>query len=257
MLHRILANDIRQPLSLVMSNQSQPDAGAPTFPTAIADATNYIDWIIAKFTPYLGGKVLEVGIGHGSYFDRLRQFGPYLGVDIEPELVRQAKARFPEAEFAIADITAESFKQLVPLASVRSVVCCNVLEHIEDDRDAVANLLGALEPQGNLLLLVPALGFLYNDLDRLAGHHRRYDKGMMRKVLHGLPGKVKRMDYFNPIGGAAWLANRLVTHRSLDSGSVNRQIEIFDQYVLPLSRAVDPLTRGVFGQSLVTIVEKT
>ena len=240
-----------------MSNHPEQNAGAPTFSTAIADANNYIDWIIAKFAPFLGGRVLEVGIGHGSYFDRLRHFGPYLGVDIEPHLVREAKARFPDAQFAVADITNDSFNQLVPPASVRSVVCCNVLEHIEDERAAVANLLTTLEPQGHLLLLVPALELLYNDLDRLAGHHRRYSKAMMRDVLRGLPGQVKVMDYFNPIGGMAWLANRLVKHESLDSGNVNRQIRIFDRYVLPVSRALDPLTKRVFGQSLVTIVEKT
>ena len=64
-------------------------------------------------------------------------------------------------------------------------------------------LLTTLEPQGHLLLLVPALELLYNDLDRLAGHHRRYSKAMMRDVLRGLPGQVKVMDYFNPIGGMA------------------------------------------------------
>lgn len=228
----------------------------PTFSTAIADAKNYIKWIISKFSPYLGGRILEVGIGHGSYFDQLKCFGPYLGLDIDANLVNEARLHYSEADFKVADITSKYFAELVPPSSVKSVVCCNVLEHIDDDRFAFINLLNTLEVGGHLLLLVPALGFLYNDLDRLAGHHRRYNKKMMRQLVAGLPVKVIKMDYFNPIGGLAWFINKFFRHQSLDSSGVNRQIYIFDKFVLPFSKTLDPLTRSFFGQSLVGIFKK-
>lgn len=229
---------------------------SPTFSTAIADAKNYMKWIISKFSPYLGGQIVEIGIGHGSYFDQLREFGAYLGLDIDAHLVNQAKVRYTDADFKVADITSNHFSELIPSSSVKTIVCCNVLEHIEDDRVAITNLLNTLEVGGHLLLLVPAHGFLYNDLDRLAGHYRRYNKKMMNQLIVDLPVKVARMDYFNPLGGLAWLVNKLFRHQSLDSPGVNQQIYLFDKFVLPFSKTLDPLTRSFFGQSLIGIFKK-
>ena len=48
-----------------------------------------------------------------------------------------------------------------------AVVMVNVLEHIEDDRAAARGLFAAMKPGGKLLIFVPALPFLYSELDRL------------------------------------------------------------------------------------------
>jgi hypothetical protein len=135
-------------------------------------------------------------------------------------------------------------------------VCCNVIEHIEDDNRAVGNLANALTAGGHLLILVPALQQLYGELDRLAGHYRRYDKPMMLKACAGAPIEILELRYFNSIGGLAWWVNRFAKHRSLDAGAVNAQIRIFDKYILPISRMVDPLTRGFFGQSLICVARR-
>jgi hypothetical protein len=118
----------------------------------------------------------------------------------------------------------------------------------------MANALGA---GGHLLILVPALQQLYGDLDRLAGHHRRYNKSLMLKAFAGVPVEILELRYFNPIGGLAWWINSFAKHESLDDSAVNAQIRIFDKYVLPISRLVDPVTRGFFGQSLICIARRT
>lgn len=232
------------------------DPLAPTFSSAIVDARNYMDWIVATLRPYLGQSVLEVGIGHGSYYEYLGKLGRYHGVDIDPANVEGSRARFPGGDFAIADICSDEFRSRFAPGSVDTVVCCNVIEHIEDDNRAVANLANALTGGGHLLILVPALQQLYGELDRLAGHHRRYDKPLMRKAFAGAPVDILELRYFNPIGGLAWWLNRFAKHRSLDDDAVNAQIRIFDKYVLPLSRMVDPLTRGFFGQSLICVARR-
>ena len=131
------------------------------------------------------------------------------------------------------------------------------MEHIENDRAALANLAHALSPGGHLLLLVPAFQQLYGDLDRLAGHYRRYDRPMMRRMIDGLPLEIRELQFFNPVGGAAWWINTFFRYESLDSGAVNAQIRIFDRLVVPLSRGLDFLTRDFFGQSLICIARKT
>ena len=118
-------------------------------------------------------------------------------------------------------------------------------------------MANALSTGGHLLILVPALQQLYGDLDRLAGHYRRYHKSSMLKACGGAPIEILKLCYFNPIGGLAWWVNSLARHESLDDGAVNAQIRIFDKYVLPASRLIDPLTREFFGQSLICIARKS
>ncbi|MGT2434891.1 class I SAM-dependent methyltransferase [Bradyrhizobium betae] len=216
-----------------------------------------MNWIIGTMRPYLGRDVLEVGIGHGSYYEILGKLGRYRGVDIAPENVANSRGRYPGGDFAIADICSEEFRARFAPGSVDTVVCCNVIEHIEDDNRAVANMANALSPGGHLLLLVPALQQLYGDLDRLAGHHRRYNKALMLRACAGAPIEILELRYFNPIGGLAWWINTFAKHETLDDSAVNIQIRIFDKYILPISRLVDPLTRSFFGQSLICVARRS
>jgi SAM-dependent methyltransferase len=233
------------------------ETSSPTFSSAIADATSYTRWISETFAPYAKGRILEVGIGHGGYFVFLSKLGRYTGIDIDPQNVASARRRFPQADFRVSDICAKQFQSEFPQGSVDTIVCCNVIEHIENDRLAVANLANVLSTGGHLLLLVPALRQLYGDMDRLAGHHRRYDQSMMRRTLDGLPLEIRELRFFNPVGGVAWWINTFFRHKSLDSHAINAQIRIFDRLVVPVSRGLDFLTRGFFGQSLICIARKT
>jgi len=220
----------------------------------MATAHRYMDWMLSPFKSYLRGNIVEVGIGHGSYYERLAPLGKYWGVDIDERSIRAAKERFPDGQFARVDILQADFiVDLLP-AKADSIVSINVLEHVSDDSIALKNLVGALKPGGRLMISVPAMMGLYNDLDRLAGHHRRYCVGDFRRMLLGLPVQVEKLCYFNPIGGVGWWVNRFRRHASLNSDAVNGQIELFERYALPLSRLLDPLTRRFFGQSLICIV---
>jgi len=131
--------------------------GAETYSSAMADAKNYISWILSSFSGYLAAPVLEIGVGHGSYASVLRGYGDYVGVDIDPASVEEARQRFPDLDFRVADITSPDFVALANERMVRTIVCLNVIEHIEDDGKAVTNLARALQPGGHLLVIVPAL----------------------------------------------------------------------------------------------------
>lgn len=238
-----------------MTSASIP-AGAETYSSAMADAKNYISWILASFSGYLASPVLEIGVGHGSYAGVLRDYGDYIGVDIDPASVEEARQRFPGLAFRTVDITSPEFVAMANEQKVKTIVCLNVIEHIEDDTKAVTNLARALQPGGHLLIIVPALELLYNDLDRLAGHHRRYSRDQVRSRLAEGGLDVVRCDYFNPIGGLGWLANRALRHGSLNDNAVNAQITLFDKWLVPISRLTDPATRKFFGQSVIAVGRK-
>jgi SAM-dependent methyltransferase len=186
----------------------------------------------------------------------LSKFGDYCGVDHDRESVEHASRTMPGRNFAVCDILVqEQLRSLFP-AGVDAVFTINVLEHIEDDATAIANLVDVLKPGGHLLISVPALMLLYNDLDRLAGHCRRYTTTRLRELLKEQPVELVRLSYFNPIGGLGWFANRLKRHNSLNDAAVNGQIALFDKYAVPLSRALDPLSRSFFGQSVTCIARR-
>lgn len=238
-------------------NNSTVRLAKSTYSSAIAEATQYTDWLLALFAKSISGRVLEIGVGHGSYADRLAKFPGYTGLDIDPEAVNEARQRFPQATFQVADISDSQAMTTAGFGTFDTVLCFNVLEHVPADHDAVNNLLEILRPGGRLLLFVPAFGALYGDLDQLAGHERRYNKTMMRELFADIPGaKLQRLDYVNPIGGLGWWVNARLSHDDLDSQPVNTQIRLFNKFILPLSKALTPLTKGFFGQSLVVEVER-
>lgn len=230
--------------------------GAETYSSAMSDAKNYINWIVGEFDAVLAPPILEIGVGHGSYAEILRSYGDYVGVDIDAWSVELARRRFTESRFHAADITQSAFVDLVGEGQMGCVVCLNVLEHIDDHQSAVTNLGRVLRPGGHLAIIVPALPILTNDLDRLAGHLRRYRTDEVEQLVRIAGLATVRRSYFNPVGGLGWLANRLVRHTSLNDAAVNGQIRLFDKWAVPVSRAIDPFTRTFFGQSVLMIARK-
>ena len=230
--------------------------GLSTFSSAMEEAGRYQAWILDAFEGSIGTAVLEVGFGHAGLGSLLPPGISYLGVDSDPGVVARAgESGFP-GTYLVAGIEDADFVERVGAARVDTVFCFNVLEHVVDDRRAIRNLLGVLRPGGRLLLFVPALAALYNDLDRLAGHQRRYTRRTVESLVPGDLGFIRKNDYFNPLGAIGWWLNGFIPHSSLEGKEVRSQVRFFEAIVLPFSRALDPLTRRLFGQSVACTIER-
>jgi SAM-dependent methyltransferase len=227
-----------------------------TFAPAMESAVNYTRWVLEQFGDAIGSNIVEVGIGHGGYSGFMPPGASYCGVDIDPFNVEGARQRHPRSKFVEADITTSDFVREFGQIAPDTILCCNVIEHIRDDRLAVGNMLRVLAPKGKLLLFVPALPVLFNDLDRLAGHYRRYTKRSLRAAVPDT-GRIESLVYFNSVGAVGWFANKFIRHREIDSKSVAAQVDFFDRVLVPVSRIADRLTGRMLGQSLVAIVGKT
>ena len=81
-----------------------------------------------------------------------------------------------------------------------TVICLNVLEHVDDDRSALAAIRRLLAPAGRLVLLVPALPALYGTIDRALGHHRRYTRTGLAGLLQATGYTLTHIEYFNLAG---------------------------------------------------------
>jgi SAM-dependent methyltransferase len=232
------------------------EGGLSTFSSAMEDARRYHSWILARFGGFVGDSVLEAGFGHGSFRSQLGSRVRYIGIDSDPKIVADARREFPDDLFLEADIGDGMLLEMLGSTRVNTVLCVNVLEHVEDDRRAIRNLLGALEVGGHLLLFVPAFQANFNVLDRLAGHRRRYTRKEVAALVPPELGVLKRNDYFNPIGALGWFLNGFLHYDSLEGRSIRSQVRFFDTFVTPFSRLLDPATRTLFGQSVVSIVER-
>ena len=126
-----------------------------------------------------------------------------------------------------------------------TVVCSNVLEHIEDDARALANMRRMLSGNGRLLLLVPAHQWLFCPIDEDLGHFRRYGRKPLRRLLEDSGFEVEHLIPHNSLGILGWLVKgKLLRYRYLS----NRDIRRFDALV-PLVRKVDPVMAPLWRRS--------
>ena len=76
----------------------------------------------------------------------------------------------------------------IPANSIDCTYSMNVLEHVEDDRAALAAIYERIRPGGRIIIYVPAFGVLYSKMDELVGHYRRYRR-------KDLVAKLKEADF--------------------------------------------------------------
>jgi SAM-dependent methyltransferase len=119
-----------------------------------------------------GPKVLDAGAGQGSLSTKLAALGfEVTSTDASPAAVAVLRERAP-GDVLEADVTALPF----PDATFDGAVLGEVLEHVEDDRSALAEVARVLRPDGVLALSVPANPKLFGPSDVWAGHVRRYTR---------------------------------------------------------------------------------
>lgn len=219
---------------------------------AMSFAVNYHRWILDEFEPYLGNTVAEVGAGIGSVsklllgkrIKRLFAFEPSHNMYplLENALRKEERAK------AVNDFFGPQYAQ----EGFDSVVYINVLEHIQEDRTELAHALEALQSKGHLLLFVPALPWLYSNVDRQMGHFRRYTK----KVLSGLVADVGftlvQARYFDLAGIIPWYINFVLLRNSFGSGSVS----LYDKLAVPTMRRIESVVPPPIGKNVLLIGRK-
>ncbi|MBI5623859.1 MAG: glycosyltransferase [Elusimicrobia bacterium] len=216
-------------------------------------AQRFNAWLADAIRPDLGARVLEIGAGTGHLASKLCQRDFYIASDNDEFACLKLARRFalrPGVRTMRVDVTkAEDFASL--RGGVDSVVCLNVIEHLDDHEAALRNMRDALAEGGGLILLVPHLPWAYGEVDRIAGHRRRYVRKELSELLTSAGFSVERIVEFNRLSFPGWVWNG----RVLKSRSFNPlQLQIFDMLVWLLSWA-DPYLPWP-GQSLLALARK-
>lgn len=207
-------------------------------------------------SPYLGGRVLEVGAGIGTNTLILASHRQQQWVCLEPDraLVASLEAKVKELKSRPArlQVLAGDTSSLPSEPVYDTILYIDVLEHIGPDQEEMERAYQLLAPGGYLVVLSPAHQYLYTIFDKGLGHFRRYSRQTLRAA--GPRGcDALRLFYLDSVGFFASLVNRLLLKQKLPTLA---QIKFWDRYLVGASLLVDPLLGFHFGKTVIGIWQK-
>ena len=212
----------------------------------------YNRWMFERLRRWIGRSVLEIGSGIGNLSAFLVDRERLVLTDTREEYLSRLRQRFADRpNVSVARLYLPDDDRAVAGQRFDTVICLNVLEHVDDDLSALHAIRRLLGPGGRLVLLVPALQALYGTIDRALGHHRRYNRDGLADLLRATGFKLAHIEYFNLAGIPGWWwAGRVLRRDTIPGGS----LKLYDALV-PLFR-LERFIPWRVGQSLIAIGER-
>ena len=209
-------------------------------------------------------RLFDVGCGTGgllAHFDRsgLRLSG---ACDVYLESLRLVRRRV-DVPLVLVDQGRE-----LPLGEGHDLLgMFDVLEHVDDDGAMLRSLRDALLPGGVLVLTVPAHPALFDEMDELAHHRRRYTRAALRAVLRDAGFEVRLLNHFMAplvpaLLAARFLGRLLPSARAPASSRRGMELRVVPglnaafRGVLALERLALPRLSLPFGSSIVAVASR-
>lgn len=207
-------------------------------------------------------EILDIGCGTGAMLDELAPFGHVTGADFAPEALAFCRQRGSHYPLTRADV------RRLPFASdsFDVVTAMDIIEHIDNDKAASAEIFRVLRPGGRLFVTVPAFQSLWSEHDEALHHYRRYTVPHLKDLFQRVGFAVPKMSYtvtslFPLIWTYRQISNQLPRRRA--KGEKKANLVNFSQPVnaalLALSEWESALVRRMnlpFGVTVVCVAEK-
>jgi len=231
---KIGAKDALEALWVILrsrfTSKIHTDTGHETL-DALSVAPKFNRWMADTITPFAGRRLLEIGSGMGNLTRHLcARKDLYLATDINPTYLDHLGRMFPHRPAVhVYKLDASQPSDFAALRQkVDTVICLNVLEHIEDHVGVLKSILTVLEPNGRLILLIPNDPRAYGTVDEALGHFRRYTPESLTAVLTESGYVIDDMLRFNRISMPGWR----FTGQVMKSTRVSPvTLRIFDKFV--------------------------
>jgi ubiquinone/menaquinone biosynthesis C-methylase UbiE len=208
-----------------------------------------LGWIERCAAPLAKRRVLDCGCGAGEYVRALLARGADAwGVEFDEKKLAGGAARDPAlaARLSVGDLESLAF----PDQSFDTALLNEVLEHVPDDRAALAEVRRVLRPGGRLIVLSPTRLYPFET-------HGVFWRGTARRVPHTVPGipwlplalGTRLFDYWAR-NYWPWELRALVERaglRVIATGSLWQTFENISGHQPRWLAAAAPLLRALFG----------
>ena len=224
-----------------------------------------------------GDLVLDAGAGFGRHaFEIARLGGRIVALDYADEEVRMTRATFG-AMIEVKDIEADRYvgalrgdATKLPFAdnTFDRVITSEVLEHIQDDVSAIAELARVVRPGGTLACTVPSwwpekinwmLSDEYHAPKSVGGHVRIYSQTELEAKLRSAGLIVTGSHHAHGLHSPYWWLKCAVGPRREDNKLVNRYKQFLEWDIIKQPRSMKLLERAlspVMGKSRIIYAQK-
>ena len=207
--------------------------------------------------PPIKARILEIGCGTGHNLAMLGEFGQVEASELDPtarKLSEKRLGRKVEAA-ALPDLS------MFPESQYDLVALLDVLEHVADDRAALAAIRTRLKPGGKLLVTVPANPWMWTAHDAAHHHHRRYTRRQLQRELLDAGYAIDLLSPFNtilfPLIAAVRAAGKVTGRESADDAMPPGPLNKLFQGLFGLEAGAIGRVPFPFGVSLVAVARRT
>ena len=222
--------------------------------SVIEKADKFNEWMYKTISPSCHGRILEIGSGIGNisrfFINDNREI---VLSDLRDNYCDILKNKF-QNEVVKIDLVDPDFenKYAQLLGTFDTVFALNVVEHIEDDVQAIANCKKLLKEGGVLIILVPAYQALFNNFDVELEHFRRYTQSSLKKIIAANQLTIEKTFSFNLIGIFGWfISGKVLRKKSIPEG----QMGLFNLLV-PIFKLADLVIFNKIGLSVICVSTK-
>jgi SAM-dependent methyltransferase len=194
-------------------------------------------------------RVLEFGAGVGYLAEIFRsKFQIEIDcVEIDPQLVSLIREKNFKCFQFLRDCSDK----------YEAIYTSNVLEHIENDVETLAELYNTLKPGGVVGIYVPAHPFLYSSMDLEVGHVRRYKRKELKRKVQEAGFEIQSLTYDEFLGFIASAVVKGIGYKNKAKLGSQKSLIFYDNIIYPVSRVFDLLgCRYIVGKNLILIATK-
>ena len=198
--------------------------------------------------------MLEVGAGNGSTTKILWNKSVTKWICLEPDhkLFLSLKTKLDKKNLPHNCELHHGILSSIKSKTFDCIAYIDVLEHIKDDGEELRQTTELLSSNGKLIILSPAYNWLFSPFDKSIGHVRRYNYDSL-KTLESKSLKLTHYEYLDSVGIILSLLNKVALKQTYPT---KKQIMIWDKFVVPLSKIIDPFVARSFGKSIIGIYTK-
>lgn len=184
--------------------------------------------------------ILDIGCGPGAMIKDFKPYGKTFGVDSNINSVKECRKR-GNLGTCISVASKTPFRE----STFSVVLLLDILEHLDNDKDAIEEAIRLCKPGGLIIITVPAFQFLWSNQDIISYHKRRYSMKTIKELVKMNTVEKLKFSYFNFFLFPIVVIIRLF-QKAIFKDSANRDVEVSD-FSLNRPGFLNNFLKGIFS----------